>query len=153
MKTVVEAWLRFCFWPKTQARTSMWELVRYYGAKSMIDFATILCISDGILQISILIERATLWQEFKMHNAIAIKENSEQNLHIWQNMTRFFRFWLFLTLSLAWLGFGSNIIAIYSRWEHKLLCPTKMLMCSKKFTKTQFFRGVLILLAYLACKH
>ena len=33
-------------WPKTHAQTSFCELVRYHGAKSMIGFSTILCISD-----------------------------------------------------------------------------------------------------------
>ena len=39
----------------------------------------------------VLINRTTLWHEFIMHNAIAIEENSEQNLHIWMNFTWFFR--------------------------------------------------------------
>ena len=44
--TVVEAWLRFCFWPNFHAQASMWELMRYHGANSMIGFSIILCISD-----------------------------------------------------------------------------------------------------------
>ena len=59
-----------------------------------------------------LIDRMTLWQKFMMHHAIAIEENSEQNLHIWPNLTCFFRSWLFWTLPLGWLGFGFNAIAI-----------------------------------------
>ena len=57
-------------------------------------------------------DRTTLWQEFTMHHAIAIEENSEQNLHICRNLTCFFRSWLFWTLSLGWLGFGFTIMAI-----------------------------------------
>ena len=63
----------------------MCELVRYHGAKSMIDFSRILCGFDKLiraigpqLQGSIRIDRTTLWQEFMMHHAIAIDENSEQ---------------------------------------------------------------------------
>ena len=48
------------------------------------------CQPDIIEQGSI-IDRTTLWQEFMMHHAIAIEEDSEQNLHIWPNLTCFFR--------------------------------------------------------------
>ena len=58
-----------------------------------------------------LIDRTTLWQEFMMHYAIAIEENSEQNLHIWPKLTSYFRSWL----SLGWLGFGFNVIGIHSQ--------------------------------------
>ena len=61
-----------------------------------------------------LIDRTTLWQEFMMHQAIAIKENSGQNLHIWPKLTYFFRSWLFRTLPLGLLGFGVNVVAIHS---------------------------------------
>ena len=37
------------FWPRTHAREAMCELVRYHGAKSMIDFSTILCVFDELL--------------------------------------------------------------------------------------------------------
>ena len=60
-----------------------------------------------------LIDRTTLWQEFMMHHAIAIEENSEKNLYIWQNLMCFFRSWLFCTFPLEWLGFGFNIIPIH----------------------------------------
>ena len=46
---VVEARLQFCFWPKTLAQASMCELVRYHGAKFMIAFFTILCVSEESL--------------------------------------------------------------------------------------------------------
>ena len=36
----------FVFDQKSRAQASMCELVRYPGAKSMIDFSTILCVSD-----------------------------------------------------------------------------------------------------------
>ena len=58
-------------------------------------------------------DRTTLWQEFIVHHAIAIEENSEWNLHICPNLMCFFRSWLFWTLPLGWLGFGFNIIAIH----------------------------------------
>ena len=48
-----------------------------------------------------LIDRTTLWQEFMMHHAIAIEENSEQNLNIWPNLTCFVRSWISWTLSLG----------------------------------------------------
>ena len=41
-----------------------------------------------------LIDLTTLWQEFIMHRAFAIERNSQQNLHIWPNLTCFFRSWL-----------------------------------------------------------
>ena len=49
MNMVVELWLRFCFWSKTHAQALMWKLVRYYGAKFMTGFSTILCVSDELL--------------------------------------------------------------------------------------------------------
>ena len=60
-----------------------------------------------------LIDGTTLWQEFMMHHAIAVEENSDQNLHISPNLTCFFRSWLFSTLPLGWLFFNFNVIAIY----------------------------------------
>ena len=47
--TTVKSCYRFCFWPRTHAQVSMYELLRYQGAKSMISFSTILCISDALL--------------------------------------------------------------------------------------------------------
>ena len=64
-------------------------------------------------QIIFRIDRTTLWQKFIMHHAIAIEENSEQNLHIWRNLMCFFRPWLFWTLALGWLGFSFNVIGIH----------------------------------------
>ena len=58
------------------------------------------------------VDHTTLRQEFMMHHAIAIKENSKQNLHIWPNLTCFFRSWFFWTLPLGRLGFDFNVIAI-----------------------------------------
>ena len=42
--------MRFFFWPKTHAQASLCELVRYHGAKSMIAFSTIMCVSDEFLR-------------------------------------------------------------------------------------------------------
>ena len=53
-----------------------------------------------------LIFRTTLWQELMMHHAIVIEQNSEQNLHIWPNLT-----WSFSVL--GWSGFDLNVIAKY----------------------------------------
>ena len=50
VNTMVKAWVRFCFWPKTHAQASMCEPMRYHGAKSMIGFSTILCISDELIR-------------------------------------------------------------------------------------------------------
>ena len=47
-----------------------------------------------------------------MHHAIEIEENSDQNVHIWPNLTCVFRYCLFLTLPLEWLGLDFNVIAI-----------------------------------------
>ena len=55
----------------------MCELVRYHGAKSMIDFSTILCVFDEL--VVFLIDRTTLWQEFMIHHAIAIEENTNSD--------------------------------------------------------------------------
>lgn len=60
----------------------MFELVICRGAKFMIVFSTILCMSDELL-LQFLMDRMTLWTEFMMHNAVAVEENSEQNFHIW----------------------------------------------------------------------
>ena len=49
LNTVIEAWLRFCLWPETHAQASKCNLVRYHGAKSMIGFSTILCVSNELL--------------------------------------------------------------------------------------------------------
>ena len=66
-----------------------------------------------------------------MHHAIAIEENTEQNLHIWSNLTWFFCSWLFWTLTFAWMGFGFNVIALhpwfgtnYGPFEQKVLRKT-----------------------------
>ena len=50
VNTVVEACLRFYFWPKTYAQASICELVRYHNAKSRIGFSTILCVSEELLR-------------------------------------------------------------------------------------------------------
>ena len=111
---VVEAWLRFCFWPKTHAQSSM---LRYHGAWSMIGFPQSCTFLKNFFahnfKIVFLIDRTTLWQEFRMHYAIAIEENKEQNLHIWPNLMCFFRSCLFWTLPLGWLVFGFNVIALH----------------------------------------
>ena len=92
----------------------MCDLVRYHGTKSMIGFSTILCVSDELhnFKVVFLINRTSLWQEFMMHHAIAIEENSEQNHHILPNLTFFWRPWLFRMLTLGRLGFGLNTIMI-----------------------------------------
>ena len=95
----------------------MCEQVRYHDAKSTISFSTILtnCFAQSALNFKVvfIIDRTTLWQEFMMHHAIAIEENSEQNLHIWPNLICFFRSWLFWTLPLQWFDFGFNVVAIH----------------------------------------
>ena len=48
MNTLVAACLRFYFWPKTHIQASKCKLVRYHGAKSMIGFPTILCVSEEL---------------------------------------------------------------------------------------------------------
>ena len=49
-----------------------------------------------------------------MHYAMIIKENSEQNLDIWPNLTCFFRSWWFSVLTLGRLCFGFDVTTIYS---------------------------------------
>ena len=73
MNTVFEAWLQFSFWPKTHAQAPMCELVRYHGAKSMIGFSKILCVSNELL-------RAIDSREYSllMHHAIAIDETFDR---------------------------------------------------------------------------
>ena len=68
---------------------------------------------------SVIINRTALWQEFMMHYAIAIEDNSEQNLHIWPNLMCFFRSWLFWTLPLGWLGFRFYVIAIWENLDRR----------------------------------
>ena len=73
----------------------MCEMVRYHDAKSMIGFFSQLCVfltncfvqSVHNFKFVRLIDHTTLWQEFMMHHAIAIEENSEQNVYIWPNLT------------------------------------------------------------------
>ena len=75
---------------------------------SMINCSTILCVSDELLS-AIGASSIPYWLYnlvARIHDAIAIKENSEQNLHIWPNLTWFFWSWLFWTLSLGWSVFG-----------------------------------------------
>ena len=103
---VVEAWLRFCFWPKTYAQASMCELVQnpWLVFQQFCAFLTnSLAQSWHNFKVVFLIDRMILWHEFMMHHTIAIKENSEQNLHICWNLMCFFWSWLFWTLSLGWL--------------------------------------------------
>ena len=38
------------FWPQTLTQASMCKLARYHGANSMIEFSTIMCISDELLR-------------------------------------------------------------------------------------------------------
>ena len=54
-----------------------------------------------------LINRTTLWQAFMMQHAIAIQENSEQNIQISQNLMCFF----FLVLALLYTS-----IAVIGLW-------------------------------------
>ena len=76
----------------------MCKLMRYHRAKFMIVYSTILCFSDELLRaigeylkVVFLIDRTALCQEFVMHHAIAIVENSEQNLYIQLNLLCFLR--------------------------------------------------------------
>ena len=88
------------FWEEEKVRASQARWIQWLRhvytfvvgqkPKSMISFSTI------------------LW------HAIAIEENSEQNLYICPNLTCFFRSWLYWALSLRWLAFGINVIAIHS---------------------------------------
>ena len=82
--------LRFCFCPKTHAQASICERVRYHGAKSVIGFSTILCISNELLRAigAQLQDSIPYWPyDLVMYHAIAIEENSEENLHIWLNLS------------------------------------------------------------------
>ena len=87
VNSVVEAWLRFCFCPKTHAQASMCELVRYHGAKSVIIFPQSCAFLTNCFaqlkhnfKVVFLIKRTTLWQDFMIHHSIAIEENGEQNI-------------------------------------------------------------------------
>ena len=81
----------------------MCEQGRYHGAKANFCSSTNPGVSGGLLrancasahnlQVILLIDRSTLWQEFMMHHAPAIEENCKQNLHIRPNLARFFRSW------------------------------------------------------------
>ena len=64
-------------------------------------------------KVILLINRTTLWKELLMHYAMIIKENIEQNLDIWQNLTCFFRSRWFSVLPLGRLCFGFIVITIY----------------------------------------
>ena len=102
INTVIEAWLQFCFWPKTHSQLSICELVRYHDAKSMICFSTILFVSDDLLCAigSSFHSCIPYWPNdlaTRIHDAprhCNRKKNSEQNLHIWQNLTLLFPSWL-----------------------------------------------------------
>ena len=104
---VTEASLRFGFWPKTHRCVrwcvimvqNLWLVFPQFYAFLMNCFAQ----SAHNFKVTFLIDRTTLWQEFIMHRAVAIEENSEQNIHIWSNLTSLFRLWLFWTLPLEWL--------------------------------------------------
>ena len=120
---VVEAGLRFCFWPILQHkyRCVSWSVIMVQNPWLIFpQFCAFLmnCFAQSAhnFKIVLLIDHATLWQEFMMHYAIAIKENSEQNLHIWPNLMCFFRSLLLYTFPLGWLDFGFNAVAIHSRF-------------------------------------
>ena len=103
MNTVVEAWLWFCFWPKTHAQASMCELVRcpwLVFPQFCAFLANCLAQSAHNYKVVFHIDSTTLWQEFMMHHVIAYEENSEHKLHIWPYLICFFRSWLIRTLSL-----------------------------------------------------
>ena len=69
--------------------------------------------SQHNFNVKFLIDCTTMWQEFMMQPIIAIEENTEQNLHIWPNLTCFFRSSLSWTLPSRRLGFGFNVIVIH----------------------------------------
>ena len=80
------------------------------------------------LKVLLLIDRPTLWQEFLVHHAIAIEENSKQNLPIWPNLTlcnalldisnSFCSIFLLLNRSkTGWLGFAFNVIAMHPLFD------------------------------------
>ena len=110
---IIEAWLWFCFWPKTHVQASM------LGAKPMIEFSTIQCVSEELLRAQsahnfkrvFLIDSTTLWHEFMMHHAIAIGVSKTFAFHrTWHA----FLSWLFWSLPLGCIGFGFVVIAINS---------------------------------------
>ena len=91
LNTVVEAWLWFFFffWSKTHAQASLCELGGYHGGKSMIGFSAILCISDELLRaIGAWLQGSIPYWPYD--HAIAIDENSQENLHILSNLTNCF---------------------------------------------------------------
>ena len=70
---------RFCCWSETHAQVSMYELVY---PQFFVFLTNCFAQSPHNLKVVFLIDRTTLWQEFMIHHAIVIDENSEQNLHI-----------------------------------------------------------------------
>ena len=95
VNTVAEAWLRCCYWPKNYEHAVTWELAHYRGTVTITILFTIpgtfsYCFTKTVHNFQVLYDRATLWQELIMYHTIVIKENSEQNLHIWPNFASFF---------------------------------------------------------------
>ena len=91
-------------------------LVHYRGAITITGFSTI----SGILSYCFMqmahnffIDRATFWHELIMHHTFIIKENSEQNLHIWLNFVSFFQSWQSRMLPLGRFRLSFNVISIY----------------------------------------
>ena len=93
-------------------------------------------------------DRTTLWRDFMMNHAIAIKENSGQNLHIWPKLTCFFRSWLFWMLPLGLLGFGVNVVAIHSWFVtsyNLIICTTLFhIICTTLWQESMMHHAIAI---------
>lgn len=68
--TMVEAWLRYCFWPNNHGRTTMSEKVHYRDAKAVNYFPQIRAFSSYYFtqttynfKVIFLMDRTTFWQK------------------------------------------------------------------------------------------
>ena len=99
-KKVIEAWLRFCFFLCQKLthkhRCVNWCIIMLQNlwlvSPQFCAFLTN-CFRQSAHNFKVVFftERTTMWEEFMIHRAIASEENSEQNLHIWLNLTCFCR--------------------------------------------------------------
>ena len=86
--------------------------MRYYGVKLNIGFSTNLYFSD--ISAHNCPFDCTNHHEWRLHDAPHHCNRRKQwaNLHIWSNLTCFFRSLLFWMFPFEWLDFGFNVIAI-----------------------------------------
>ena len=118
VNTVVVAWLWFFCWPKTKHRCGNWCVIMVRDQWSVFpqiceSLTNDLAESEHNFNVVFFIARTTLWQEFTIHNSLAIEEKCKQNRNIWSNL-------LFSVLALPDVSIRMNGFWL-QRHSHKLI--------------------------------